>query len=59
MSSCEPEPSPPPHGCDNWRCLTFLLLRAKASHDNTRIVFCAGVLLPDDSALKYYYRAQG
>lgn len=26
MSSCEPEPSPPPHGCDNWGRLTFLLL---------------------------------
>lgn len=58
MSSCEPEPSPPPHGCDNWGRLTFLLLRAKASHDNAYIVSCAGVLLSDDSAQKHCYRAR-
>lgn len=58
MSSCELEPSPPPHGCDNWGRLTFLLLRAKARHDNTHIVSHAGVLLSDDSALKHCYRAQ-
>lgn len=53
MSSCKPEPSLPPHGCDNWGRLTFLLLRAKASHDNTHIVSCAGVLLSDDSVQKH------
>lgn len=47
-----------PTGVITGDVLRFLVLRAKASHDNPHIVSYAEVLLSDDSALRHGYRTQ-